>query len=287
MKDRGRVSRRKFLAAAGAMPLAVSAFAARRQAARVKVGLQLYSVRDAFGRDWPGAVTAVARMGYEVVEFWAPYMQWSDDQARQARRLLDDLGIACPSTHNPASSLGDGLERAVELNRILGSRTIVVASPPPGLTTVDAWKGFADTCTRAVERLRPMGMTAGFHNHAAEWREIDGQRPIEILAANTPRDFVLQLDVGTCMAAGADPVAWVNANPGRIRSMHCKDWGAGDDRGYAVAFGDGDTPWLPLFEAAEATGGIDVYYLEQEIPGAIGEFGMVQKCLDNYRTLRG
>jgi sugar phosphate isomerase/epimerase len=42
---------------------------------------------------------------------------------------------------------------------------------------------------------------------------------------------VLQFDVGTCIEAGADPVAWINANPGRIKSVHCKDWGAGQGRG--------------------------------------------------------
>jgi len=51
---------------------------------------------------------------------------------------------------------------------------------------------------------------------------------MDILAANTPKDFMLQFDVGTCIDAGADPIAWIKANPGRINSIHCKDWGAGE-----------------------------------------------------------
>jgi sugar phosphate isomerase/epimerase len=286
MSQRDTVSRRTFLLTAGALPLVVSA-AAPAQTRPVKVGLQLYSVRNAYASDLPGTVTAVAKMGYEAVEFWAPYMQWDNAQAASVRQLLDDLGVSCPSTHNPASSLsGDGLKRAIELNQIIGSRGIVAASAPPKLVTVDAWKAFADTCAQASETLRPLGMRAGFHNHAAEWRPVAGQRPMDILAAGTPRDFVLQLDVGTCVQAGQDPVAWINANPGRIGSMHCKDWGAGDGRGYAVAFAEGDAPWLRLFQAAESTGGIEHYFLEQEVPGPIGEIAMVQKCLENYRRLR-
>ena len=107
-------------------------------------------------------------------------------------------------------------------------------------------------------------MATGYHNHQAEWRAIDGKRPMDVLAASTPKDVVLQLDVGTCVEAGADPVAWINANPGRIRSIHCKDWGAGADRGYAVAFGEGDAPWKKIFDAAEATGGVEYYLIEQE-----------------------
>ena len=82
------------------------------------------------------------------------------------------------------------------------------------------------------------------------------------LAANTPKDVVLQFDVGTCVEAGADPIAWINANPGRIKSVHCKDWAAA--AGYKPAFGDGDAPWQAIFDAAEKTGGVEDHLIEQE-----------------------
>ncbi|MDQ2638655.1 MAG: sugar phosphate isomerase/epimerase, partial [Actinomycetota bacterium] len=191
------------------------------------------------------------------------------------------------STHNSAASFsGDGLKKAIELNQIIGSTMIVMASPPPRLTTVDAWKELGGVFTSAIEVLKPLGMTAGFHNHASEWRPVEGRRPMDVLAESTPREMVLQFDVGTCIEAGADPIAWINANPGRIRSMHLKDWGAGEGRGYNVAFGEGDAPWKAIFAAAEAVGGIEHYLIEQERPGTLGELPMAQKCLDNYRKLR-
>jgi sugar phosphate isomerase/epimerase len=97
---------------------------------------------------------------------------------------------------------------------------------------------------------------------------------------------VLQFDVGTCVEAGADPVAWIKANPGRIKSLHLKDWGAGESRGYNVAFGEGDVKWLEIFAAAESVGGAEYYLIEQERAGTLGELAMVQKCLENYRKLR-
>ena len=80
---------------------------------------------------------------------------------------------------------------------------------------------------------------------------------------------MLQFDVGTCVEVGADPIAWINANPGRIKSVHCKDWAAG--RGYAVAFGEGDAPWKKIFDAVEETGGVEYYLIEQETGGPDGE----------------
>jgi sugar phosphate isomerase/epimerase len=203
---------------------------------RVPVGIELYSVRDELAKDLMSTVRAVAKMGYEVVEFYSPYYQWTPDYAKQVRKLLDDLGVRCLSTHNSAMALGaEGLKKAIELNRILGSKSIVMASAGR-VTNLDGWKGVAATLTQAAATLKPLGMRAGFHNHMTEFRPLDGKRPMDILAANTPKDVTLQLDIGTCIEAGVDPLVWIKANPGRIRSMHCKDWvaGTGPDKGYRV-----------------------------------------------------
>jgi sugar phosphate isomerase/epimerase len=284
MKHSETVSRRAFLAMAGALPFAAAALA---QSKRVPVGLELYSVRNELTKDLNSTVTAVAKMGYEVVEFYSPYFQWTVDQAKSVRRLLDELGIKCPSTHNGGDAISpEGLPKAIELNQILGSKYIVLAGPGK-ISGVDGWKGLADRLTAAAEKLRPLGMFTGFHNHQLEWRPVEGQRPMDILAAGTPKDVALQLDCGTCVEAGADPVAWINANPGRIKSTHLKDWGAGEGRGYAVAFGEGDVPWKPLLDAAESVGGVEYHLIEQEVSAPGGALAMAQRCLENYKKLRG
>jgi sugar phosphate isomerase/epimerase len=277
------MTRRTFLSLASAVPFAPALTAFQR---KVPVGLELYSVRGELVKDLRATVTAVAKMGYEVVEFYSPYFTWTREAATDVRKLLDDLGIRCPSTHNGRQSFTEeGLKKAIELNQVIGSKAIILAGPGQ-VAGVDGWKALAERLAAAAEELRPLGMSAGFHNHQTEWRAVEGQRPMDILAANTPKDFVLQLDVGTALEAGVDPVAWITANPGRIRSIHCKDWGAAEGRGYNVAFGEGDAPWTRIFQAAESTGGVEYYLIEQEHAGAIGELAMVQKCLDNYRKIR-
>ncbi len=278
------VSRRAFLAVAGALPFATSAFAQTR---RVPLGIELYSVRGELKQDLPGTVRAVAKMGYEVVEFYSPYLEWTVEQAKDVRKLMDDLGIKCLSTHNGGQSITtEGLPKAIELNRIMGSKAIILASAGK-VAGADGWKAFADRLTAAAEKLRPEGMSTGFHNHASEWRPLeDGRRPMDIIAAGTPKDVVLQLDAGTCVEAGADPVAWIKAHPGRTKSIHLKDWGKGEGRGYAVAFGEGDVPWKGIFEAAESTGGIEFYLIEQEHAGPDGEIAMAARCMANYKKMR-
>jgi sugar phosphate isomerase/epimerase len=284
------LSRRSFLAVAGAAPLAASTALHAFQTKKIPVGIELYSVRDALVKDIPGTVTAVAKMGYQVVEFYSPYMNWTMEQAKEVRKLLDDLGIKCPSTHNGVNSISDKqIQQAIDLNQTIGSKAIIIASPPK-VQGVDGWKSFAAALTKAADRLRAAGMVTGFHNHQSEWRPVaegSPERCMDVLAANTPKEVVLQLDCGTCVEAGADPVAWIKAHPGRIKSLHLKDWGKGEGRGYNVAFGEGDVQWKPLLDAAETVGGAEYHLIEQEHPGAIGEIAMAQKCLDNYKKLRG
>src|SRR5262245_53905845 len=109
------VSRRNFLAlsGAGAAVLAsrtvtdgLTSFAhagglsaSRPQAPnRYPIGIELYAVRGELARDLPNTLRTVAQIGYEVVEFYAPYLRWTFPYAKEVRTRLDDLGLRCFST---------------------------------------------------------------------------------------------------------------------------------------------------------------------------------------------
>lgn len=273
------LSRRSFLALIAAAPAA----AAARARKDVPVGLELYSVRDDLQKDLMGTVRSVAGMGYKCVEFYAPYFAWTSDYAHQVRAELDDLNLRCHSTHNgPDSFTAEGIGRAIELNNILGARYVVMADPGE-VSGLDGWNRVAETLNQANARFKDHGLHAGYHNHDAEWKPIAGRKPIELLAANTDSSVMLQLDVGTCLQAGSDPVAWVKSNPGRIRSMHLKDWSPKE--GYSVLFGEGVTPWKQLLAAAESVGSVEYYLIEQE-GSRFSELETAQRCLAAYRKLR-
>src|SRR5262245_24791378 len=121
-----RLTRRSLLIMSGAAVVGGALPGRAAQGSRrLPVGLELYSVRDELAKDLMGTVRAVAKMGYEVVEFYSPYFQWTPDYAREVRKLLDELNIRCLSTHNGRNALeGDGLKKSIELNQIIGSKTI-------------------------------------------------------------------------------------------------------------------------------------------------------------------
>ncbi len=279
-------SRRSFLAISAALPWTLRSIALATPSDSIPVGLELYSVRENLKRDPEGTVRAVAKMGYQAVEFYAPYFDWSETQAKYMRKVLEETGTHCYSTHNDEEFFSDkNIEKAITLNQILGAKYMVQAWSDPK-PTLDGWKALADKLNSAAEKLAPAGLKAGYHNHDAEWKPVDGKRPIEILAANTKPTVMLQLDVGTCLEGGGDPVAWIKANPGRIRSIHCKDWSPDPSIGYKTLFGEGKADWKGIFQAAESVGGVEYYLIEQE-GSRYSEIETAQRCLQAYRTTRG
>jgi sugar phosphate isomerase/epimerase len=106
-----------------------------------------------------------------------------------------------------------------------------------------------------------------------------------VIAANTPKDVMLQLCVGACLGARGDPVAFIAANPGRIRHIHCKDWAPGRD--YEVLFGEGVAPWPQVFAAAESVGGVEFYLIEQLGSKSLRSLSTAQRCMANWKKLKG
>jgi len=279
-------TRRSFLAGAAALTAASALPSTLSAAGGIPVGLEMYSVRNTMAKDLNGTVRAVAAAGYQGLEFYAPYFEWTPAQAKDMRKLLDELGVRCFSTHNDSDYFAaEKLGHASEVNLILGSKYMVMASSHES-ASIDGWKKVAETLNTASDKLAASHLGVGYHNHQTEWKPVEGVKPIEILAKNTKPTVMLQLDVGTCLEAGSDPVAWIKANPGRIRSMHCKEWSPDAGKGYSVLFGEGVAPWKQLFDAAEHGGGIEYYLVEQE-GSRYSEIETAQKCLQAFRATHG
>jgi sugar phosphate isomerase/epimerase len=274
-----KLTRRSFVALTTAGLAATETLAFAKN---IPIGLELYSVRNTLQKDLMGTLDGVAKMGYQVVEFYAPYYQWTPEYAKEVRKKLDDLAIKCNSTHNGRNAFGTaGVQKAIDLNGILGARYIVMASAGK-VEGADGWKKVADDLNSGNDKMKAAGIHAGYHNHAAEWKKVDEKIPLEIIATNTDKSIMLQLDVGTAVEEGRDPVAWIDANPGRIKSLHLKEWSK--TKGYKCLLGEGESPWKKIFQAAEKKGGVEYYLIEQE-GSEFPEMETVAKCLATYKKL--
>ncbi|MFP4057799.1 MAG: sugar phosphate isomerase/epimerase family protein [Candidatus Brocadiia bacterium] len=264
------------LAAAGARPLAAEPEKQRP----IPVGLQLYSVRGECKKDFAKTIETVGKLGYDGVEF-AGYYGW-DRKPEALRQLLDDNGLRCCGTHTSLNSLlGDDLGRTIELHKTLGNRFLIVPSLPRKYhEDKAAWLETAKLFDGLAAKAKPHGLRVGYHNHAYEFKPIDGG-PCgwDLFFSNTCDDVVMQLDTGNCMGGGGDPLAILRKYPGRAATVHLKE------RGGQGVVGAGSVPWKDVFTLCRTIGGTEWYIVEFG-GSSLGAFECARRCLENIRTIR-
>ncbi|HEV2473176.1 MAG TPA: sugar phosphate isomerase/epimerase [Chthonomonadales bacterium] len=246
---------------------------------KIPIGLQLYSVRDDCAKDLPGVLQAVGRMGYDGVEFAGYYGR----TAPELRKLLDENGLQCCGTHTSLDSLlGDALAATVDFNRIIGNRFLIVPGlPQERRSSAAAWRESAELFNEIAEKLAPLEMRTGYHNHGVEFQLIDGELPWDIFFGSTRKDVVMQFDVGNAMHGGARAEPFLERYPGRATTVHIKEYSASND---SALIGEGDVDWPRIFELCETEAGTEWYIVEQE-SYAYPPLQCVEKCLQNLRAM--
>lgn len=265
------LSRRQFLvssllAATAAAGLPGRGWAAEPAGKRnFKISLQLYSVRGDCGKDFDAVLEKVAKMGFEGVEF-AGYHSYAGKGA-ELRKRLDGLGLKAAGTHIGTNSFrDDAFQKTVDFHQAIGCKYLMV--PHDGdFTNPEKSKVLAEFFTKTAEKLKPLGMYCGYHNHAPEFQKKDGDKSYwDLFAERTSQDVVLQQDCGWTVAAGFNPAEYVKKYPGRSRIVHYKPTvvKADEAAGKKAIFGQDSVDWKSVIEACNSVGGTEWTTIEQE-----------------------
>jgi sugar phosphate isomerase/epimerase len=224
----------------------------------MKIGLQLFSVRDEIARDLPGTLQRAARMGYGGVELFGP----QERGAAEIRRLLDAAGLDAVGSHVLLPDLEGGrLERTLDFQAELGARHLTLAVLPEGRRETRAhWMEAARILNAAAGKAAARGLRLAYHNHRMEFAPLDGDLAFDILFRALSPEVGMQLDLGHALRGGGDPAALLRRYPGRARTVHVRDWSAKDDR---VLVGEGDVPWAEVLPLCAGTGNTEWLIVEQ------------------------
>ena len=283
-------SRRGFLAAAAGSAIALRAQTKKR----IPLGVMLYGVRDALERDLPATIHAVAKLGYEGVEFFGPYFYWTPAYAKQVRAVLDDAGVRCFATHNESPAYTpDGFTRAIEMNQILGAESIIAVRGLAGKGNaayhgfegagLDGWKRLADRLSVASERVKAVNMTCGYHCHAVEFVPVEGQRPIDILAG--AKGLLFELDPAAAGQGEQGSITFLEQLPGRVPYILLSDWPR-TAKGNQPLLGEGKEPWKQTLATAEKLNEVRFYMIQQETSDD-PPMQALEKDLQIFRKLHG
>ncbi len=247
---------------------------------RIPVAVQLYSVREDCKKDLAGTLKAIAKMGYDGVEFAGFY----DRDAADVKRMLDDAGLKVAGAHVKLASLeGDEFARTVEFHKIIGNRYLIVPGLPKEMqTTIAGWRKAAESLVAIAERLARTNMRTGYHNHAVEFVPIEGRIPWdEFFGVASRKDIIVQMDTGNCLHGGTDPIPYMEKYPGRLTTVHLKERSKTNDK---AIIGEGDVRWADVFRICEGPGETEWYIVEQE-SYAYPPMKCVEMCLRKLREM--
>jgi len=205
--------------AACAMPRASGA-APRRLG---RIGVQLYSLRDAAKADLDRTLGDIAAIGYKDVEMLMAMGNFGASPA-QVRAMLDKHGLRAPSTHIGTRELA-ALDKAMDDAATIGHQYLILADTPgPLRKSLDGFRSWADQLNKAGEQARKRDLWIAFHDEADDFVKLDGQVGYDVLMQRTDPSVVrAQLDIGNAAVGGADPVAYMKKYGDRYWSFHIKD----------------------------------------------------------------
>ena len=272
------MDRRTFLGTVTAATLMARRFGVAADEHRIpKVGVQLYSVRDAMKTDFDGTLTKVSKIGYREVEF-AGYFGRSP---KEVRAVLDRAGLVSPSAHTPYDSLGDKFPAVLEGAKIIGQSYIVCPFVDEKTRQV-GWKRISETLNRAGESAQKAGVQFSYHNHSFEFEPVGGKLPYDtVLEETDPKLVKMEMDLFWAVKGGADPIAYFNRYPGRFAMVHVK--GMAKDGEMTEVAADNSIDWKAIF-AQSGKAGIQHYFVEHDEPK--DPFASIQASYDFMSQVR-
>jgi sugar phosphate isomerase/epimerase len=219
-----------------------------RRGRLTRIGLELYSVRDAMRRDPERTLAAVRAIGYTDVELlwsWGNFGRTTE----QLRAALDREGLRAPSAHISPTVVLVGWDRSLAIAQRLGHEYLIVPSFTPDTTrSLDDWREWADRFNTAGAAARRAGIWLAFHNEAEHLKPIAGTVPYDLFVERTDPALVRhQLDVGNLVMGGGDPLLYLQRYRDRYWSFHLKDVVA--DRSSDTELGAGTLDFRRLLAA--------------------------------------
>lgn len=227
---KNRQSRRDFLklTAAGAIGAAfISQYGCKSVP---KIGLQLYTIRDAMVSDPAGSLKIVADTGYKYVEL-ADYAnrKFYGYAPAEFLKMVRDLGMEIISSHTQVEGVGVTLDNAkimAEDHATLGVKYCLQPWIVEEMrTSIASYQRMAENWNRIGEVMKEYGIQFGYHNHNFEFATVEGKVPYfdVMLAELDPNLVTMELDMFWTTKAGHNPVDLFKKYPGRFRLFHLKD----------------------------------------------------------------
>ena len=195
----------------------------------LKVGIQLYSVRQSLKADPYGTLARVAEAGYKYIEA-ANHEALSDPgvgfgvPASKMRAILERLGmsiIGCQIYPLEPERLGEILD----YHQAVGNSHIGYDMGFYPYNDIDFILRQCELFNSLGEMCKKRGIRFHYHNHYQEFQRFGEKTVYDIIMENTDPSLVfIELDAYWAFRGGQDPIELIEKYEDRIVLLHQKDF---------------------------------------------------------------
>ena len=242
--------------------------------------VQLFSVRTVMQQDPLSVLRQLKQMGYSGVEGFGSF-RFSPYEINYA---LSETGLKVAGYHTSWDLVQDDkIEATIKYFKEINCKYVIIPSLPGECTgSIDAWKRTAEKFNAVSKRLKNEGLMLGYHNHASEFKMIDGQIPFTVFFDSTDPEIVMQLDNGNALSGGGDIMAMLRKYPGRARSVHLKPYSA--NGGFGPVIGQDDINWTEFMHFCRDNG-TEHYIVEYEDEKTHPQIEGVKLCINGLKDM--
>jgi len=281
------MERRKFIQTSSLAAVGMMALPSLLKAGQFKnsVGLQLYTLRQVIMKDVKGTLKAVADMGYTQAETYG----YNNGKlfgmtVKEFGDYMKSIGMKTISGHYGIELTTNNWEKSCEDAKSLGQKYVVV----PWLdkkyySSLDELKKTCETLNKAGEVAKKYDLQFGYHNHAFELEQVEGQVMMDFMLGQLdPKLVTWEMDIYWIVRGGSDPIKYFEKYPGRFQLWHVKDMDKVNPENNADV-GTGSIDFKNLFAKADQAGLKDFFVEQESYPSTPME--STKNCVNYLKTI--
>lgn len=230
-----------------------------------KIGAQLYTVRNLCqnAADFDRTLSRLEKIGYKQVQISGI----GDIAPEEIKRICDAHGMNIVCTHKGEGDYESRMEDMIAFHKAIGCDIAGLGHGPVFMQVETADEVCAEIAklNGFSRELAKAGICFCYHNHATEFRKIDGKYIMDYMLEEGEFDFIV--DVYWLAYAAQNPAEFIRRIGKRAKIVHFKDLSIGQsNNALYTEVGEGNLDWADIIAACDEAGTLAAMVEQDECP---------------------
>lgn len=243
-----------------------------------RIGAQSFTVREfcQTKEDFRESMEKISKIGYKVVQLSAI----GAIDAKDIKEICDEFGLTIACTHRSWDEYKNNIDFSIDFHKTIGCNVAGLGAMPDWVSTHQQAINMVNELNKIARKLKEHGITFAYHNHAMEFKKINGKYIMDYFLEYGEFDFII--DVYWLAVAGQNPAEFIRKNKDKIKMIHYKDLKIKERVPEICEVMEGNLDWDDII-AASFESAAEYALVEQDIC----DNGMPFLCLEtSYNNLK-